>query len=143
MTPYITVICSSKQLFPVGRSLLARLRRFRVAAYSPTAVMAYDHAITLADDIHLIWDRKHLFNVGSCIFIASRLFLWVYGIASLLVTFWDYNTCMVRISPTQSSSRRIKVDQSLKEYSVPLLLFYASNIALWLIAAGNFGIYNG
>ncbi|KAI0728329.1 hypothetical protein C8Q72DRAFT_382062 [Fomitopsis betulina] len=58
------------------------------------AVVTYDHALTLTDNIRLIWNRKPFFNVASCIFIANRLFLWLYSINILLSIFWDYNTRM-------------------------------------------------
>lgn len=48
-------------------------------------MIAYDQAITFADEMQLIWNRKPFFNVAFCIFIADRVFLWVYGITFVLV----------------------------------------------------------
>ncbi|KAI0728321.1 hypothetical protein C8Q72DRAFT_795328 [Fomitopsis betulina] len=84
---------------------------------SPTAVIAYDQAITFADEMQLIWNRKPFFNVAFCIFIADRVFLWVYGITFVLVQ------CQQDLVKTRW------------EYTLPLLLVYISNNALWLIAA--------
>ncbi|EPS96748.1 hypothetical protein FOMPIDRAFT_1129766, partial [Fomitopsis schrenkii] len=48
--------------------------------------IAYDYAITLADEIHLIWCRKPRFSITSSVFLANRVSLWVYSISLLLVT---------------------------------------------------------
>lgn len=100
-------------------------------------MIAYDHAITLADEIHFIWHRKPQLNIASCIFMATRLFLWIYGVMFLLLELWDDEERMVRTHWCMTNDMfvlELQLITSLQEY---LFLFYISNIALWFIAAGK------
>ena len=78
--------------------------------------------------------------------MASRLFLWVYGVGLLLVEFRDYSTRMVRTKWCPATGifiLELWLIALLQEFKVPLLLFYTSNIALWLIAAGTIATAKG
>lgn len=61
-----------------------------------TAVIFYDHIITMADEIDYIWHRKHKFNGASYIFLANRLAALVYGIG-LLAQIFNWDTKLVRL----------------------------------------------
>ncbi|KAI0728325.1 hypothetical protein C8Q72DRAFT_795330 [Fomitopsis betulina] len=108
------ILISTMSLSPSEQVLNAQ--QIGLTAYMSVAfstVIFYDHIITTADEIDYIWRGKHRFNGASYIFLANRLAALVYGVGLLAQIFnWDTKLGCIIVS----------------------LVFYASNIVLYLVA---------
>ena len=102
-------------------------------AENGTAVVFYDHAMTMGDEVNYIWHRR-IRLTGTCIlFTFNRLVVLVYGVSMVMQIFYPAS---LRVCANNSRMHSHSHLRYFKECTITLLSFYSINIALCLTATG-------
>lgn len=102
-------------------------------AENGTAVVFYDHAMTMGDEVNYIWHRR-IRLTGTCIlFTFNRLVVLVYGVSMVMQIFYPAS---LRVCANNSRMHSHSHLRYFKECTITLLSFYSINIVLCLTATG-------